>query len=113
MIGFERDSPTRFDALVYRAGRLERILALPTDDYCQRWSPDGAMVACSAERDGQIELAIVPAAGGEPRFLTSSFAAENGFDWTPDGRTIIYSASEARNQLVSVKVSAILSAARQ
>ena len=35
-----------------------------------RFSPDGALIAFSAEYDGNMDVYVVPATGGEPRRLT-------------------------------------------
>jgi Tol biopolymer transport system component len=109
--GFARGSATRFDAYVYRGGRVEPIIADPTDDVCNAWSPDNKSLVCFTQRTGQSEISIVPAAGGEPRVITNAFAVESGAVWTPDGKSIVYQAVEPRNQIVMVKVGGLISAA--
>ncbi|MFN3307162.1 MAG: protease, partial [Candidatus Kapaibacteriota bacterium] len=65
-----------------------------------RFSPDGKMIAFSAEYDGNREVYVVPSDGGEPRRLTYSMDLPNvpermGPDkivmgWTSDGKKILY-----------------------
>ncbi len=65
-----------------------------------RFSPDGKMIAFSAEYDGNRDVYIIPSEGGEPRRLTYSVDLPNvpermGPDkiimgWTPDGKKILY-----------------------
>lgn len=67
-----------------------------------RYSPDGKTIAFTGEYDGNREVYIIPAEGGEPVRLT--YTATNSRDdlgdrmgpnnivmgWTPDGKEIVY-----------------------
>ncbi len=67
-----------------------------------RYSPDGTMIAFTGEYDGNREVYLIPAEGGEPVRLT--YTPTNGRDdlgdrmgpnnivmgWTPDGQRIVY-----------------------
>ena len=67
-----------------------------------RYSPDGKCIAFTGEYDGNREVYLIPAAGGEPVRLT--YTATNGRDdlgdrmgpnnivmgWSPDGKRIVY-----------------------
>ncbi|MFZ5941767.1 MAG: S41 family peptidase [Bacteroidota bacterium] len=91
-----------------------------------RFSPDGRMLAFTGQYDGNTEVFVMPAEGGEPRRLT--FTATLGRDdvsdrmgpnnivmgWTPDGKYIIYrsrkqSFNAFRGQLFKVPVEGGLS----
>lgn len=84
-----------------------------------RFSPDGNTLAFTAQYDGNTEVYVMPARGGEPKRLT--FTATLGRDdvadrmgpnnvvltWTPDGKNIVYrsrrySFNSFRGQLFTV-----------
>ncbi|MDD5562656.1 MAG: PDZ domain-containing protein [Thermoanaerobaculaceae bacterium] len=50
------------------------------------FSPDGAMIAYTGEFDGNVDVYVVAASGGEPRRLTYHPGADVALAWTPDGR---------------------------
>ena len=67
-----------------------------------RYSPDGLQLAFTGQYDGNTEVYVMPAEGGEPRRVT--FTASNPRDdwgdrmgpnnivmtWTPDGQGVVY-----------------------
>jgi len=56
-----------------------------------RWSPDGATLAFASNRDGEeMQLYVVPVAGGEARKLTSLKEDVTQPAWSPDGTTIVF-----------------------
>ncbi|HEY0178916.1 MAG TPA: PDZ domain-containing protein [Dokdonella sp.] len=54
------------------------------------FSPDGTQVAYSARVDGNVDVYVVAAAGGEPRRLTSHPGDDVAVGWTPDGRRVLF-----------------------
>jgi tricorn protease len=91
-----------------------------------RFSPDGKMIAFTAQYDGNTEVYVIPSGGGEPRRLT--FTATLGrddigdrmgpnnivLDWTPDGKNVLYrtraySFNDFMGQLMTVPVEGGLS----
>ncbi|HEX4545262.1 MAG TPA: PDZ domain-containing protein [Candidatus Acidoferrum sp.] len=60
------------------------------------FSPDGRWIAFTALYDGNADVFVMPAEGGEPRRLTWHPAADVAVGWTADGkRVLFYSAREA------------------
>src|SRR6267378_4044606 len=60
------------------------------------FSPDGKSIAFTGQYDGNIDVFVMPAEGGEPRRLTWHPAADIAVAWTPDGKRILFhSAREA------------------
>ncbi|MBI3910778.1 MAG: PD40 domain-containing protein, partial [Armatimonadetes bacterium] len=67
-------------------------------DIRPRWSPDGGTLTFCSNKNGNYDLFLVPAAGGEPRQLTFHSADDVLGDWSPDGRRILfYSSRESRS----------------
>ncbi|MBS0373963.1 MAG: PD40 domain-containing protein [Proteobacteria bacterium] len=54
------------------------------------FSPDGQQVAFTATYDGNTDVYVVPAAGGEPLRLTYHPGPDEALAWTPDGRSILF-----------------------
>jgi Tol biopolymer transport system component len=57
------------------------------------WSPDGKRIAFYSNHGtpGRFDLAVVPAAGGEPTALvTGVVLSAHGPSWTPDGKSIVF-----------------------
>jgi tricorn protease len=55
------------------------------------FSPDGTQIAFTGEQNGNADVYVVPAAGGEPRRLTYHPARDQVLGWTPDGRRVLFS----------------------
>lgn len=53
------------------------------------FSPDGALVAFTGNYDGNTDVYVVPAAGGEPRRLTTHPGTDVAIGWTPDGKRVL------------------------
>jgi Tol biopolymer transport system component len=92
-------SPTGITLLSLDTGDMRVLTTPPADhdgDSYPRFSPDGLSVAFSRQRImGESDVFVVPTAGGEPRRLTTGNRADNGLDWTPDGRRIVFSCARS------------------
>ena len=55
------------------------------------FSPDGSMIAFSAEYDGNTDVFIVPSTGGIPKRLTWHSAWDIALSFTPDGKNVLFS----------------------
>ncbi|MDP3071208.1 MAG: PDZ domain-containing protein [Opitutaceae bacterium] len=53
------------------------------------FSPDGSLVAFTGDFDGNQDVYVVPAAGGELKRLTSHPANDAALGWTPDGKSVL------------------------
>jgi tricorn protease len=83
-------------------GTARRLTSHPGYEMFPRFSPDGTKIAFTAQYDGNTEVFVVPAGGGEPTRLT--YTATLGRDevsdrmgpnnivmgWTPDGKNVLF-----------------------
>lgn len=53
------------------------------------FSPDGSKVAFTGEYDGNVDVYVIPSAGGVPKRLTYHPDADISTGWTPDGSKIL------------------------
>lgn len=66
------------------------------DDIYPRWSPDGSKVAYASNPNGNFDIFIMDADGGDPVRLTDSPQEETDLAWFPDGKRLLYSEEEKK-----------------
>ena len=81
-------------------GLATRLTAHPGVELFAKFSPDGRTIAFTGQYDGDEQVYVIPAEGGEPRQLTFYPAAGPlpprwGYDhqvygWTPDGKGVLF-----------------------
>jgi Tol biopolymer transport system component/DNA-binding winged helix-turn-helix (wHTH) protein len=54
------------------------------------WSPDGRLIAYSADRDGNFDIWVQPAGEGNPVRVTNSPAHDWQPDWAPEGNRLVF-----------------------
>lgn len=69
------------------AKRLTSGVGTETDP---KFSPNGATLAFTGEYDGNVDVYVVPAAGGVPRRLTYHPGEDEVVGWTPDGKQVLF-----------------------
>jgi Tol biopolymer transport system component len=62
----------------------------PAQDWGASWSPDGARLAFTSDRDGSSDIWIVDLASGTERNVVSSEAHDEQPAWSPDGTKIAF-----------------------
>jgi dipeptidyl aminopeptidase/acylaminoacyl peptidase len=62
-----------------------------TSDRSPRWSPDGARLAFSSNRDGRSQIYVMPVAGGEAAPIAELERSASSFQWLPDGSGMLLS----------------------
>jgi Tol biopolymer transport system component/DNA-binding winged helix-turn-helix (wHTH) protein len=80
------------------AWQEQSVMPLTNFDGCRvaspNWSPDGRLIAFVANPDGQFDLYVVAASGGEPEQLTTTPTHEESPAWSRDGRWIYFGSIE-------------------
>src|SRR5271154_1237257 len=59
------------------------------------FSPDGKLIAFSAQYDGNIDVYIIPVEGGIPKRLTWHPGADLVRGFTPDGQSVLFISQRA------------------
>ncbi len=71
-------------------GRAERLVTGQGQLSGPIFSPDGTRIAYTGRYDGNTDVYVVDAHGGEPRRLTWHPGADVALAWTPDGKSILF-----------------------
>src|ERR1039457_1835590 len=86
---------------------IQRITANPARDVYPRFSPDGKWIAFSSDRNGNLDVYIVPSEGGQAKQLTFHSADDNVLGWTPDSRNVLFSSSRGEDFMAKLYVVSI------
>src|SRR6185503_20907907 len=70
---------------------VRRITVNRARDVYPRFSPDGQWIAFSSDRNGNMDVFIVPSTGGNPKQLTFHSAEDIVQGWSPDGKAGLFS----------------------
>ena len=57
------------------------------------WSPDDSKIAFASDRNGNLDVFVMPAEGGEATRLTFHSAEETPTSFTPDGQSVLFGAA--------------------
>ena len=75
---------------VSREGGAARQLTTGGHEASPIFSPDAKWIAFSANYDGNRDVFVIPATGGEPRRLTWHPGQDGAMGWTPDGKKVLF-----------------------
>lgn len=84
---------------VYEFARGTRTRPVPQGSSVKPvWAPDGGRLAYSTAADRNFALFEIPAAGGEAKKLSKSEDAHYAWDWSRDGRWLLYSVVDPKTK---------------
>jgi tricorn protease len=69
---------------------IQRITAHKARDVFPRFSPDGKWIAFSSDRNGNLDVFIIPAEGGTVKALTTHSADDTVLGWSPDSKLVLF-----------------------
>jgi tricorn protease len=84
---------------------IQRLTVNRARDVYARFSPDGKWIAFSSERNGNLDVYIIPSEGGAAKQLTVHSADDTVLGWRPDSRAVLFSSNRGEdfaNQLYLV-----------
>src|SRR5258705_3052028 len=76
---------------------IQRLTVNKARDVYPRFSPDGKWIAFSSDREGNLDVYIIPSAGGTAKRLTSHSADDTVLGWTPDSRGVLFSSNRGED----------------
>ena len=76
---------------------IQRLTVNKARDAFPRFSPDGKWIAFSSDRNGNLDVFIIPATGGSAKQLTSHSADDVVLGWTPDGKGVLFSSQRGED----------------
>jgi tricorn protease len=80
--------------VVPKSGGLAHRLSTPEgEESFPRFSPDGSLLAYTADYDGNEDIYVVPVGGGVPTRITHDPSPDRMLDWYPDGKSILFASS--------------------
>jgi tricorn protease len=83
---------------------VQRVTANPARDVYPRFSPDGKWIAFSSDRQGNLDVYVVPSEGGMPKQLTFHSADDTVLGWSPDSRTVLFSSQRGEDFMAKMYV---------
>src|SRR5437763_3696043 len=76
---------------------VQRLTVNKARDAYPRFSPDGKWIAFSSDRNGNLDVFIIPATGGTAKQLTHHSADDVVLGWTPDGTGVLFSSQRGED----------------
>jgi len=76
---------------------IQRLTVNRARDAYPRFSPDGKWIAFSSERNGNLDVYLIPASGGNVKQLTAHSADDVVLGWSSDSRAVLFSSNRGED----------------
>jgi len=76
---------------------IQRLTVNRARDVFARFSPDGKWIAFSSERNGNLDVYLIPSSGGVAKQLTFHSADDTVVNWAPDSRAILFTSNRGED----------------
>jgi len=74
-------------------GTANKLSSPEGNETYPRFSPDGRQIAFAGNYNGNTDIYVVPAMGGQPLRLTYHSMGERPLGWSPDGEQVLFASS--------------------
>jgi tricorn protease len=76
---------------------VQRLTVNRARDVYGRFSPDGKWIAFSSDRNGNMDVYLIPAGGGQVKQLTNHSSDDTVLGWSADGRSVLFVANRGED----------------
>ncbi|HKG80483.1 MAG TPA: hypothetical protein VKA78_13710, partial [Pyrinomonadaceae bacterium] len=76
---------------------VQRLTVNRARDVYGRFSPDGKWIAFSSERNGNLDVYLIPSGGGNAKQLTTHSADDTVLGWSADSRAVLFSSNRGED----------------
>jgi tricorn protease len=76
---------------------IQRLTVNRARDVYGRFSPDGKWIAFSSERNGNLDVYLIPSGGGNAKQLTTHSADDVVLGWSSDSRSVLFSSNRGED----------------
>ena len=76
---------------------VQRLTVNRARDVYARFSPDGKWIAFSSDRNGNLDVFLIPAGGGQAKQLTNHSADDVVLGWSADSRAVLFSSNRGED----------------
>lgn len=76
---------------------VQRLTVNRARDVYARFSPDGKWIAFSSDRNGNLDVFLIPAGGGQAKQLTNHSADDTVLGWSADSRAVLFSSNRGED----------------
>src|SRR4029453_6396509 len=76
---------------------VQRLTVNRARDVYGRFSPDGKWIAFSSDRNGNLDVFLVPATGGTAKQITTHSADDTVLGWSADSRSVLFSSNRGED----------------
>lgn len=76
---------------------IQRLTVNRARDVYGRFSPDGKWIAFSSDRNGNLDVFIIPSEGGSAKQLTFHSSDDTVLGWRPDSGAVLFSANRGED----------------
>ncbi|MFY9619682.1 MAG: S41 family peptidase [Pyrinomonadaceae bacterium] len=83
---------------------VQRLTVNRARDAYPKFSTDGKWIAFSSDRNGNLDVYLIPSTGGTVKQLTFHSADDTVLGWTPDGRGVLFSSSRGEDFMAQLYI---------